>query len=305
MNRQTILGAGGIIANALAHELSAFTDHIRLVSRHPKGVNAQDELVAADLTDARQTDQAVADSAVVYLVAGLPYNAKIWQEKWPVVMQNVINACEKHGAKLVFFDNVYMYGRVEGWMTEETPFNPISKKGEVRAQITRMLLEAMQAGRVTALIARSADFYGPNVTNSFADSLVFGKLKEGKKANWLVDDQLKHSLTFTHDAARGTAALGNRLSAFGETWHLPTDPNALTGQGFIEEVARAYGVSPNASNLSKLMLRLIGVFVPIISELREMLYQYDSPYLFDSSKFETHFFAATPYAEGIRQSAVR
>lgn len=304
MNRQTILGAGGVIATELARQLPAYTDTIRLVSRNPKTVNPTDELVQADLTDAQQTDKAVAGSDIVYLVAGLPYKTKVWQENWPKVMQNTIDACERHGAKLVFFDNVYMYGRVSGWMTEETPFNPISRKGEVRAQIARMLLNAMQAGRVTAQIARSADFYGPNIPNSVTEALVFSKLKVGKTANWLVNAQVKHSMTLVADAGRGTAILGNSPDAYGQTWHLPTDHNALTGQEFVEQVAAAYGVKPNYSVLSNWMIWLAGLFNPIVGETREMLYQSDADYLFDSSKFEKEFFPATPYSEGIKQSAV-
>lgn len=304
MKRQTILGAGGVIATELARQLPDYTDTIRLVSRNPKAVNPTDELVQADLTDARQTDSAVAGSDIVYLVVGLPYKTKVWQEGWPKIMQNTIDACERHGAKLVFFDNVYMYGRVSGWMTEETPFNPISKKGEVRAQIARMLLDAMQAGRVTSLIARSADFYGPNVANSFTDALIFSKLKAAKAANWLINDTVKHSMTLTTDAAKGTAALGNELTAYGQTWHLPTDRNPLTGREFIEQTAAAYGVSPTYSVLSGWMVWMGGLFDPIIREAREMLYQSDSEYLFDSRKFENRFFPATTYREGIKLAAV-
>lgn len=305
MKRQTILGAGGVIATELARQLPAYTDQIRLVSRHPKPVNATDELVNADLTDAQQTDRAVAGSAIVYLVAGLPYNTRVWQDNWPVIMQNVLAACEKYGAKLVFFDNVYMYGRVDGWMTEETPFDPISKKGEVRAQIARLMLDAIKGKRVTGLIARSSDFYGPSVTNSFTDALVFGKLKDGKKASWLINDRVQHSMTLTTDAARATALLGNSPTAYGQTWHLPTDHTPLTGRAFIEQVAQAYGVAPRYSVLSPFMVRMGGLFSPIIRESVEMLYQSNADYLFDSRKFEQYFFAATPYADGIRQSAVR
>src|SRR5215218_6370420 len=106
---QTILGAGGAIGNSLAKELLHYTDTIRLVSRNPKRINERDELVAADLTNASATADAVRGSEVVYLLAGIPYKLKVWQEQWPVIMQNVIEACKQHNAKLVFFDNIYMY----------------------------------------------------------------------------------------------------------------------------------------------------------------------------------------------------
>ena len=108
---QTILGAGGVIGSELARELKAYTREIRLVSRNPKKVNPDDQLMPVDLTNADEVDRAVAGSSVVYLTAGLTYSTKIWRAQWPVIMRNVINSCKKHGAKLVFFDNIYMYDR--------------------------------------------------------------------------------------------------------------------------------------------------------------------------------------------------
>ncbi|MFQ3652008.1 NAD(P)H-binding protein [Chloracidobacterium validum] len=125
----TILGANGVIAQELSRALVSFSPAIRQVSRNPRKVNPTDETVGADLLDAQATANAVSGSKVVYLVAGLKYDTSIWQEQWPQVMRNVIDACIHHGARLVFFDNVYAYGRVDGLMTEDTPFNPISKKG--------------------------------------------------------------------------------------------------------------------------------------------------------------------------------
>ncbi len=117
---QTILGANGIISTELAKALPRYTDKIRLVSRNPRKVNETDEIFSADLMNKEQTLAVVAGSEVVYLTAGLQYNISVWREQWPVIMRNVIDACIVHHAKLVFFDNVYMYGKVNGWMTEET-----------------------------------------------------------------------------------------------------------------------------------------------------------------------------------------
>src|SRR5689334_9163706 len=158
---QTILGANGVIAQELSKHLPAHTDRIRQVSRHPRKVNPSDELMEADLLDPEQTSGAVQGSDIVYLVAGLKYEIKVWKEQWPKLMRNVIDACKKHNTKLVFFDNVYSYGWVKGTMTEETPFNPTSKKGEVRAQIATMLLDEIKARNLNAMIVRAADFYGP------------------------------------------------------------------------------------------------------------------------------------------------
>ena len=141
-------------------------------------------------------------------------------------MTNVINACKETGAKLIFFDNVYMYGKVNGWMTEETPFNPCSKKGEVRAAIVNQLLQEMKAGNLQALIARCADFYGPiGFKTSVPNLLVIQNLLKGKKAQWLADADQPHSITYVPDAAKALYLLANKPDAFGQTWHLPTATN--------------------------------------------------------------------------------
>ena len=300
---QTILGANGIISTELAKSLLQFTDKIRLVSRNPRKVNVSDEVFSADLTNAEQTFAAVAGSEVVYLTAGLQYDIKIWQKQWPVIMRNVIDACKKHKAKLVFFDNVYLYGKVAGWMTEETPVNPSSKKGEVRASIAKMLMDEMKQGNITALIARSADFYGPDTPMSFVSVMLFDNLSKGKQAQWMLNDNVKHSLTYTPDAGKATALLGNTDSAFNQVWHLPTDRLALNGREIIALAAKEFGVPPKHMTLPKWLLQIVALFNPIVKESIEMLYQSESDYLFDSSKFDAAFtFHTTTYAEGIAET---
>ncbi len=300
---QTILGSGGIISTHLATSLPNYTDKIRLVSRNPKAVTGMEELVTADLTSANQVRKAVEGSEIVYLTAGLQYNIKVWQEQWPKLMQNVINACKANGSKLVFFDNVYMYGKVVGTMTEETPFNPCSRKGEVRAKITSMILDEISKGSLTALIARAADFYGPETYNSFLHMMVFENLKKGKSAQLMISKNLKHTFTYTPDAGKATALLGNTLTAYNQTWHLPTDQAALTGQQIVEIAANELNLKPKITVLPRFMIQMAGLFNPIIKESVEMLYQYDSDYIFDSGKFDKAFaFNKVLYPEGIRNS---
>ena len=300
---QTILGSGGIIANHIAKTLPEYTNNIRLVSRNPKAVTGKEELVSADLTSADQVMSAVKGSEVVYLTAGLQYNIKIWHEQWPKLMKNVIDACKENSAKLVFFDNVYMYGKVVGPMTEETPFNPCSRKGEVRAKTATMILDEVSKGSLIALIARAADFYGPETYTSFLNMMVFENMKKGKEAQLMISKNLKHSFTYTPDAGKATALLGNTPSAYNQTWHLPTDSNALTGQQIVEMAAKELNVKPKITVLPKLMIQLAGLFNPIIKESVEMLYQYDSEYIFDSGKFDKAFkFDKILYPEGIRNS---
>ena len=291
---QTILGAGGAIGVELARILPAYTDAIRLVSRTPQKVNTADELFPADITKAGEVDEAVKGSEVVYLTVGFPYRLKIWKERWPATMRNVIDACKKHKARLVFFDNVYMYDRDHlHHMTEETPVRPTTKKGLIRQQIADMLMNEVKQGNLTALIARSADFASGK--SSILYQLVTDNLLKGKKANWLVNADKTHNFTFVSDAAKGTAILGNTPDAFNQVWHLPTDATKLTGRQWIELLATELNTRPRYSILSETMLGLLGIFMPVLKEVKEMAYQYDRDYFFDSTRFNQRF-SYTPVA---------
>lgn len=300
---QTILGAGGAIGTDLAKELKIFTKNIRLVSRNPKKVNETDELFSCDLTDESKVLEAVEGSKIVYLTAGFPYKLNTWKGAWPLVMQNTINACKLHGSKLVFIDNIYMYDPNKlSFMTEDTPINPSSKKGKVREQIARMIQDEMKSGKLDALIARSADFYGPAIKNSLLLEVIFKNLQKGKKANWFCSDNKLHSFTFTPDAAKATAILGNDDKAFNQVWHLPTAPNPLTGKELIEAFAKEMNVAPKYMIVGKTMVQIIGLFNSIMKEFVEMLYQYDRDYVFDSSKFEKAYdFKPTAYLDGVKE----
>lgn len=299
----TILGGGGAIGNELAEILVAKSAPIRLVARNPKPF-AGAEIFAADLSDRDQALQAVSGSNVVYLLVGLKYDLAVWRELWPRIMSNTIEACKRAQAKLLFFDNVYAYGRVNGPMTEQTPYEPSSKKGAVRAQIATTLMYEVKAGNLTAMIARSADFYGPNTKNGLPNVLVFEPFAKGGTASCLVNANVPHSLTFTRDAAHGVAMLAERASAWNQVWHLPTAPNPPTGKEFIEAAAAALGVPPKYRVLNRPLLRVAGLFDPVVRESYEMLYQNSSPYIFDSTKFAAEFgFVGMPYPEGIRITA--
>ena len=221
-----------------------------------------------------------------------------------MIMTNVINACKETGAKLIFFDNVYMYGRVNGWMTEETPFNPCSKKGEVRAAIASQLLQETKTGNLQALIARCADFYGPiGFKTSVPNLLVIQNLLKGKKAQWLANADQQHSITYVPDAAKALYLLANRPDAFGQTWHLPTAGELITGRQFVKQAAAAMQKPDGVSTIPNWMLSLAGLFNRPMKELKEMNYQNEYPYLFDSGKFNKTFgFTPTSYGEGIKET---
>ena len=300
---QTILGAGGSIGIALAESLTAYTHDIRLVSRNPKKVNDTDTLFAADLTDHTAIFDAVKGSEIVYVTVGFEYSLKVWQALWLPFIQNVVDACVEHQAKLVFFDNVYMIGGDNvRHITEASPVSPVSKKGEIRAAVNKVILDQVAAGKLTAIIARAADFYGAEGNKSMLMELIYKPLSQGKKAQWIFDATKNHSFTYTPDAGKGTAMLGNTPEAYNQIWNLPTDKTQMTGTEFAEFFAAEMGSTKKGVQvLPKWLVRILGIFVPFLGELPEMAYQYDRDYFFDSSKFDTFFnFKPTTYQDGIR-----
>ena len=301
---QTILGAGGPIGTELAKALKAYTNKIRLASRNPKKVNKTDELMAADLRNTDDVRRAVEGSAIVYVTVGFPYSLKDWQACWPKFMTDVIAACKEFNAKLVFFDNIYMYDpKYLSRMTEETPINPPSKKGKIRAEIAQMILDEVKAGELTALIARSADFYGPGIkSSSMINETIIKPLRIGGKANLLGSVDSKHSYTYTPDAGKATALLGNTADAYNQVWHLPTAANPFTGAEWTWLIASELDIKPDYQKVTKYMVWILGYFTPIMKEMLEMFYQYKKDYIFDSSKFEKRFgFQPTPYHLGIKE----
>jgi nucleoside-diphosphate-sugar epimerase len=304
MLTHTILGAGGSIARGLTKLLIDHKENLRLVSRNPSLVEGA-EVYPADVSDPREAVDAIKGSDIVYLCVGLKYDFAIWRVQWPRIMNNVIDACKKTGAKLIFFDNVYMYGKVEGPMTEETPYDPSSKKGDLRARIATQLMSEVRKDNISAMIARSADFYGPGADKtSVPNMLVFANLAKGKRAQWLANAHVKHSFTYTPDACKALYTLAKNDQSWNQVWHLPTASNPLTGKEFIETAAAAFGRPANYMLLRPWLMKVAGLFNKDIAESVEMLYQSKYEYLFDSTKFEKAFgIPPTPYRDGIYETA--
>lgn len=288
--KQTILGAGGAIGIELAKALATYTTDIRLVSRNPKKVNLNDELFPADLNNREDVFKAVEGSEIIYVTVGFAYNIKIWQKLWPPFIKNVIDACMQHNAKMVFFDNIYAIGGDNvKHITEESPMSPCSKKGEVRAEVDKIILDAIENRKLNAIIARSPDFFSEVKAASMAMNLIYDNLIKGKKAQWLCDAKKVHNMGYTPDLAMGTAILGNTPDAYNQIWNLPTDSEKITGEGWINLFAKEMNTSNKYQILPNWLIKVLGLFIPIMKELPEMNYQYDRDYFFDSSKFNSRF----------------
>jgi len=219
-------------------------------------------------------------------------------------MQHSIDACKRANAKLIFFDNVYMYGKVPGKMTEATPYNPCSRKGEIRAKIAMLLEDEIRQKNTTAIIARAADLYGPYATkNSVPYILAIDRLMHGKSAQWMADVNQLHSFSYTIDCAKGLMLLSQRDECFNQIWHLPTYNPPIDGKTFIDLAAKEVGAAPKYFVLKRWMATMIGLFNKTVHESIEMLYQSEYEYYFDSTKFNDFFtYQPNSYREGIHET---
>ena len=297
-----VFGASGGVGSALVRELLSRGRRVRAVSHSgrgsfPKGA----EVVRADATDATGVREVSRGAAVVYHAVNVPYPQ--WQGKLPLVMSAIIEAAADAEANLVYADNLYMYGKVNGPMTEETPCEPVSRKGILRAQLADELMAAHRAGKVRAAIGRAADVYGPGPLNAVAGERLFGAVIAGKKAMWVGDLDAPHTLTYIDDFAKALVTLGKRGEATGEVWHAPS-PEPITGRQFIELVFDEARRPPKFGTYTRTMMLLGGLFSSQVREVREMLYQFEAPFVLDSSKYARVFgdVEPTPYREGISRT---
>ncbi|WP_339443611.1 NAD-dependent epimerase/dehydratase family protein [Pseudomonas hunanensis] len=301
---QTVLGATGQIAIELARELNrTFTEDIRLVSRNPRKVSDSDTLIAADLLDASQAAKAVKGSSIVYFTAGLPPDTQLWETQFPVMLRNALDAARASDASFVYFDNTYMYPQDDRLLTENTPFEPVGRKGQVRARMASMVLQEMARGDIPVVIGRAPEFYGPGKTQSITNTLVLDNMKAGKTPRIPVRDDTQRTLIWTPDASRALAALGNTSDAFGQTWHLPCDDERLTYKQLVTLASQISGKDATYKILGKLTLTAVGLISKQVRELRELLPRYAHDNLFDSSKYKQRFpdFKVTTYRQGLTQ----
>jgi nucleoside-diphosphate-sugar epimerase len=286
----TILGAGGPVGKSLATALANLNKQVRLVSRQPLVTNNGQYWLKADLSVEQDVIDALEGTEVAYLTIGLPYSTKIWREYWPRVMKNVTTACLHHGVRLVFFDNIYAVSPNHlNPITESSPLQPCSKKGEIRAEVIRILMEAVEKKGLMGLIARSADFLTLEENKGIIRPLLYDRMLKHQRAQWICNAHVIHNFSYLPDLGKGTALLGTTPDVMQQVWNLPTDPTPMTGVDWIRMMAEEMPTSEKYTTISAGMIKFLGVFIPSMRELVEMLYQYDRDYFFDSSKFNRYF----------------
>ena len=299
-DRLHVVFGTGQVGRALAAHLSGMGIAVRAVSRHrPDALAGDVDWRAADVTDPEIAADAAKGASVVYQCVNAPYTQ--WPERFPPLQRGVLAAAEHHGALLVSLENLYGYGPTGGRpMTEDLPLAATSVKGRTRAAMTAELLAAADAGRVRIAIGRASDFFGPGVTEgSTLGERVFGNALAGRRADFIGHPDLPHSYSYVPDIAAGLATLGTDARAAGKVWHLPGPPTVTT-RAFLDAVAREVGHPVAVRSVPKLALRALGLVNPMLRGLAEVSYQFDEPFVLDTSKYQTAFGAAgTPLADAV------
>lgn len=295
-----VLGTGAI-GLALVEELVASGRSVRAVNRSGRAdVPAGVEVRAGDLTDPTFAGAAIADAAVIYQCLNPPYHR--WAEEFPGLQDAAVGAARAAGARFVSFENTYMYGDTNGEpMTETTPMRGHTRKGKVRAAMAEQLRALHESGDLRVSTARASDYFGPRGTaqSPFGD-LVIGAALAGKAARVMGDPDQPHSYTYTVDAARTLAALGNRDDVDGEIFHVPNAPAQTTRQ-IIDMISEQMGSPIKVSAAPRLVLRALGLFNPTVRELDEMRYEFIQPFIVDSTKAQNRLdIAPIPLAEALQ-----
>ena len=302
---QVIFGTGPV-GQAVARELIGRGKTVRMVNRsgtRPGGVPDSVSVVAGDVFAVNVAKELAQGAAVVYQCTNPPYNQ--WPELFPRLQANTLEAAASAGAKYIVTDNLYMYGDTDGQpIREDLPYNAHTRKGTVRAQLAEAVMAAHRSGKVRAAIARASDFYGPAALASAAGERMFGFAVQGKAASVVGDLDALHTYTYIEDFGKALVILGERAEALGQTWHVP-NAETLTTRQFITLIFEALQQPPKMSTMGRTMLRLGGIFIPAARETIEMLYEFEKPFVVDSSKFtQTFGLQGTPLREAIKQTVI-
>ena len=279
---------------------------VRVVQRSrpadlPRGAAFQ----ACDVLDATSLRAAVDGASRVVVAIGFAYLGETWRASWPLAMENLVNACAAAHVRMVFVDNLYMYGPQHDPLREDMPLTDHGTKPAVRAEVTRIWMSASAAGRVRIAALRPPDFYGPDVGQSHLGELAFGALANGKRATLIAPPDMPHDFAYVPDIARAVLTLLDAPDdAFGQAWHVPCAP-IRTPRQILQLGADALGVKPRIAALPLWSLPILGLGSPMMREIAEMRFQWDRPYRVDARKFADRFWSdVTPFEVGARATAL-
>lgn len=293
----------GALGMAIAKQLLAQGKRVRMVNRSNRVKLPQEvELIVGNAADPHFSETVCQGSSVIYHCAGTKYNFKIWQQEFPPLQQGILAGAIASGAKLIYGDSLYGYGKVNAPMREDMPYAAQTNKGKMRAALAETVMDAHRAGKAQVAIARGSDFYGEGVLGSVFGDRVFIPAIQGKTAETIGNLDLPHSYTYIVDFAKAMIILGEREEAIGQVWHVPNAPT-ITTRAMLNILFEELGLPAKMNGMGKMMMRIGGVFIPEAAETIEMFYQFENPFIVDSSKFVKAFGdIATPHREAIRNT---
>lgn len=296
----TIFGAGQV-GTLLADELLRRGLSVRLVRRGPAGAPRPGlTWMSGDVTDPAFADQAARGAAVVYNCVNPPDYGR-WEGVLEPLMRAVRGAATRAGARLVALDCLYMIGRPPtSPFDEDTPMRPCTRKGELRALLVEEMFAAHRRGEVEVTSGRASDYFGPGTPLSMIlYPRALARLRAGKPVEFFGDPDQPHAYNFTPDVARGLAELGTRPEAVGKVWHLPPAWRG-TSRAMIARAGELCGRPAAVTRLPGWALATLALFSRDLRAIREMLYQWEQPYVLDSRRFEAAFgVTATPIDDAL------
>ncbi len=299
--RHVIFGTGAV-GLATLDALRRRGETVRLVNRSGSApVPADVEVVGGDAADPRFTTAVTRGARVVYQTLNPPYSR--WSQEFPALQAGVVAAARAAGARLVSMENVYLYGRPAGHpLTETRAHAAHTRKGRLRARMADDLMAAHRAGQVEVALGRASDYFGPRGgAQSNLGDRVYPAALAGRTATVLGDPDQPHTYTYVPDIGEGLAVLGEHPDAPGQVWHLPNDPDTRTTRQLVD---MAYGQAGRPlgklRRLPPVLLRALGLVNPTMRELVEMQYQFEEPFIVDSSKINDKLgVEATPVEQAL------
>ncbi len=288
-------------AGAATARLLAEKGHsVRVITTSSRSPEPGIEHVALDATDSKRLTEAAQGAAAIHSCAAPPYHR--WAAHWPPLAASLCATAEATGAVLVMLGNLYAYGPVDGPMTEELPLAATGTKGRVRAAVWEQARQLHEQGRIKAVEVRASDFFGPGVTDGgHLAARAMPRVLRGKPVSSLGDPDTPHSWSYIPDVAAALAEVAGEERAWGRAWHLPTAP-ALSTREMVDRLAAQAGTGPVAvRQLPSAVLNLASLVSPLLRELKEVRYQFDRPFVIDSSAYEAAFAVrATPVEEQVK-----
>ncbi|WP_275005716.1 NAD-dependent epimerase/dehydratase family protein [Promicromonospora iranensis] len=302
-DRHLIVGAGPI-GRHVAALLAERGSRVTVVSRSGRGTGIDGvEHLALDASDADALARAAEGTDHLYNCAN-PADYTQWERVWPPLAASLLSAAERSGAVYAITGTLYPYGPVDVPISEDLPDAATDHKGRLRARMWADAKAAHDAGRIRAVEIRGSDYMGRGVGGNGHISRLVPDALRGRRALMMGRTDQPHTFTDVADAARTLVAAAEDPGAHGRVWHVPSNPAVTQTQALTDVLASAGKPPVRISSLRGAALSAAALASPFLREMREIIYQWERPYVLDDSAARTRFgIEPTPWEEVCRRTA--